>query len=232
MNTTNLNPLPPANLHTMKNILKGAKKLMNVVESGNYQTGNIDPTSIDGGDPDQRLSEAQLMVSGHMPMHANNGSAMRNPMNAGMSGYESAVKNSRLPSAIKEAMIANPIPQANPYAALNNTFSLDDVSDILEEEAPVRTNNAGAPNFSRTNMTANRSNQQVISENQNMIYTGKNTITISEDELMGMMKVMIKSEVEKEVARIKKQITEATIQKTIQTLINEGKISVKRKPRA
>lgn len=234
-------PLPPANVHAMKGILQRAKGLMNVVESGQYQTGSIDPTSIDGGDPEKRLTEADLMASGKMPQAPSNHrgnmpSGMGGGMNPSSGNYEQAVKNSRLPNGIKEAMLKNPIPQANPYAALNNTFSLDDVSDLIEEDAPVtaRNNNAGGNNsgnsYTRTNMNSNRGQQHQGNQNmiaENMVYTGSKTITINEDELRGMLKEMVRTE----VAKFKKQLTEATIQRTIQTLIKEGKIAVKKKPR-
>jgi len=230
MSNQNMNALPPANLHAMSNILRGAKALMNKVESGDYERGNVDPTAIDGGDPNARLSEAQVMQQGIMPSHApsNPVSMPMNAQNMGNNAYESAVRNSGMPDAIKKVMIEQQIPQVNPYAAMSNTFSLDDVSDLIEEDRRPQQQQQNTPNFSRTAMSANnRQNQQPQALSENMIYTGGKTITINEDELRGMLKEMVRTEVEK----VKKQLTEATIQKTIQTLIKEGKIAVKKKTR-
>lgn len=215
---------PSTNINAIKRILGKSKQVMQRVESGEYETGSVDPTSLQS-DPDSRLSEAQMAQQGYTPKTTKKN--IPNQQNMGRDEYINAVKNSKMPSAIKKAMIENQIPQTNPYEAINGSFSLDDVEDLIEEDAPQsvrQENNTNHNPYTRTTATSNRNrNKQPV--NENMIYTGSNTITINEDELRGMMKEMIRTEVEK----FKKQLTEDAIRKTISTLIKEGKISVKRK---
>lgn len=106
----------PVDVSRLRNILGASKAIMNKVESGNFETGNVDPRALteDG--------VKTLQAEGVRRPAASNGSI----------GYtEEMVQSSRLPDVIKKAMIERPIPQlTNP----NYTFSLDDVSDLAEEK--------------------------------------------------------------------------------------------------
>lgn len=105
----------PIDLNKLKGILGNAKKVMNKVETGNYQSGNIDGRALteDG--------VAQLQAEG----------VRRPAANAPHKINESAIDNSRLPESIKKAMKENPIPQP---MGINHTFSLDDIYDIADEK--------------------------------------------------------------------------------------------------
>lgn len=105
----------PIDLNKLKGILGNAKKVMNKVETGNYQTGNVDGRALteDG--------VAQLQAEG----------VRRPAVNPSHNINESAIDNSRLPESVKKAMKENPIPQP---MGINHTFSLDDVYDIADEK--------------------------------------------------------------------------------------------------
>lgn len=76
--------------------LVNAKKVMNVVDGGNYKTGNIDPMS---------LTQSTDDVITQSPTGK---SVVRNVASNVVN--EDKIRNSKLPDSIKEAMIKNPIP--------------------------------------------------------------------------------------------------------------------------
>jgi hypothetical protein len=109
------------------------------------------------------------------------------------------VMASNLPPAIKEAMIKNPIPQLQMPPS---SFSLEDLGDLVEQpKKPVQLN------------------ERKIQQNSDMI-------TISRTELKELINESLLSFFKN---TYEKTLTEAAIKKTINTLINEGKINVKKK---
>lgn len=118
---------------------------------------------------------------------------------------EEQVINSNLPPAVKEAMIKNRIPR---LTAPPSKFTAEDIAKITG--APIR--KPAAP-------------QQMINENLQRPM-GSDMITISKSELKEMINEGI-STFFKQV--YDKTLTEETIKKTINLLIKEGKINVKKK---
>lgn len=104
----------PVDLNRLKGILGNAKTIMKKVETGNFETGHVDPRALteDG--------VAELQSEG-----------VKKPAAPASQGYtEEMVKNSNLPPIIKKAMLEKPIPQLS----TQHTFTLDDVSDLSEEK--------------------------------------------------------------------------------------------------
>jgi hypothetical protein len=125
----------PIDLNKLKGILGNAKKVMNKVETGNYQTGNVDGRALteDG--------VAQLQSEG----------VRRPATNVSPNITESLIDKSRLPDSIKKAMKENPIAQP---MGLNHTFNLDDMYDIADEKPmPI-------PQSKRIQENQQKSNQQ------------------------------------------------------------------------
>jgi hypothetical protein len=119
------------------------------------------------------------------------------------------IKNSKLPSAIKEAMLKNPIPQ---LSGPNHTFTLDDVSDLADEK-PM-----GLPKTQKT---------KPITESRT---TNSNLITVDKNQLKEMVNDLVNEKLlEFFVKNHNKSITEDTVKRTISTLIKEGKIATKKK---
>jgi hypothetical protein len=110
------------------------------------------------------------------------------------------VMASNLPQAVKEAMIKNPIPQLQ---GPPSKFTLEDMSDLVEK--PV------AKPRKQLNEDSKPSNDM---------------ITISKTELKAMINEAIGQFF---TQAYNKNLTEAAIKKTISTLINEGKLNVKKK---
>jgi hypothetical protein len=114
------------------------------------------------------------------------------------------IKNSRLPESIKRAMIDNPIAQPS---GLSHTFTLDDVYDIADEKP----------------MPIPQSMKQPVRENVN---TKQALGSYDEDSLRGIIKDVLIEYLSNEYS---KNLTESVIKQTINTLLNEGKITTKKK---
>jgi hypothetical protein len=109
------------------------------------------------------------------------------------------VMASNLPPAIKEAMIKNPIPQLQ---MSTSSFSLEDLGDLVEKP------------------------KSVVQINERKIQQNSDMVTISRTELKELINESLLSFFKN---TYEKTLTEAAIKKTINTLINEGKINVRKK---
>ena len=194
----------PIDVSRLKNILGGARAIMNKVETGDYTTGNVDGRALNEDGVQQMMAEGitrpQVAVAPQMqanqPMYKN-------------------IDSSRMPAAIKEAMMKSPIPQGN---GVNHTFNLEDVQ---APQAPQQQRVAQQyPQTPRTNPQPVYEQQQPIGGNAN------GTFTVSESALRAIVNDMLLEFMTKTFAQ---SLSEDVIKKTIGTLIKEGKISVKKK---
>lgn len=181
----------PVNLSALKNILANAKKVMSKVETNDFTTGHVDARA--------------LTEEGVMELH-NEGVTRpaSTPINESHDYTEDQVRNSKLPPAIKDAMLKNKIPKVS---LANTSFSLNDVSDLVEK--PM-----GLP---KTPVTRRQVNENI--NNSDMI-------TISRTELKSMINECLAQFFKQSYD---KSLTEDTIAKTINALIKEGKLTVKKK---
>ena len=184
-----MNTPPPIDISKLKGILGNAKKLMNKVETGNYETGNVDGRALTEDGVKQLQAEGVKRPTNQAQPQIN----------------ESNIKNSRLPESIKKAMLENPIAQPN---GMTHTFTLDDVYDIADEK-PMPLPQA------RKNVT-----------NENYQHSQQNVVGYNDTELRAMMKDVLIEYLSNEYS---KNLTESVIKQTISTLINEGKITTKKR---
>jgi len=152
----------PVDVSRLKNILGGAKLLMKKVESGDYETGHVDPRALNEDGVRELQSEGVVRPQqAHQPSNT--------------VGYtEEMVRNSHLPDAIKQAMITKPIQQLN---GLSHTFNLDDVADLTEDK-PL-----GLPKIRQTAKQYGKVNESRPS-NDGML-------TISREDLDSMINVKL-----------------------------------------
>lgn len=191
----------PVNLNALKTILANAKKVMKKVEDNNFTTGHVDARALteDG--------VAELQREGvTRPLNESRHQAQS------VTDYtEEQVNNSNLPPAIKKAMLEKKIPRVSMNSS---SFSLDDVSDLVEK--PM-----GLPKTPKTQPRREPINETTFVTNQK-----SDTITLSKSELNNMINerlVQVLSE------NYNKMLTEEAIKKTINMLIKEGKLTVKKK---
>jgi len=185
-----MNTPQPIDVNRLKGILGNAKKVMNKVETGNYETGHVDGRALTEDGVKQLQAES-----------------VRKPIQQAQQQYDdSRIQNSRLPESVKKAMRENPIPQPT---GLNHTFTLDDVYDVADEKP----------------MPTPQARKQMVQENYQQP-AQQNFGGYSENALRGMIKDVLIEYLSNEYS---KNLTESVIKQTISTLINEGKINVKKK---
>ena len=194
-------PIDPARL---KNILGGAKAIMDKVTTGDYTTGNVDGRALNEEGVQQMMAEGitrpQVQHSVAPQMQSNQ------PLYRNMA-------TSKMPAAIKEAMMNTPIAQANGMAG--HTFNLEDVQDIIPQQNR-------AQQYPQTPNT----NPQPVYENQQIGQNPNGTFTVSETALRGIVKDVL---LEFMTNTFTQNLSEDVIKKTITTLVKEGKIGIKKK---
>ena len=152
-----------------------AKKVMNKVDGGNYQRGQVDENIL-------RSSPEDLMNNTQMQ---SNPSVQRQPGTPNIS----QIQNSKLPDAIKRAMIENPIPQIS----LNDTLDMDFIKGakrLMEQEGvnskpsqskQMTTNNGGSIDMNAIAVLIENTVRKVMDEKLNQILTASQTSTINEN---------------------------------------------------
>lgn len=149
-----------------------AKKVMNKVDSGNYERGNINETLLSS--PTEESVKTQTASPNVRPV--------------GTPTVEK-IQNSKLPDAIKKAMIENPIPQIS----LNDTIDMDLVKGakkLMEREGMISksTNKiqTGGTSINTGDLIATITPiienvvRKVMDEKLNQILTAQQTTSINE----------------------------------------------------
>lgn len=188
----------PVDLNRLKGILGASKAIMNKVETGDFETGHVDARA--------------LTEDGVRELQAEGVTRPANQQQQAHIGYdEETIMNSRLPEAIKRAMIEKPIPQ---LTSPSYTFSIDDVSELAEK--PM-----GLPKAK-----AKPQSQQPLRES----YGNSEMITVSKTELKEMVSAIVNERLLEFMTKTNnKAITEDAVKKTIALLIKEGKLAPKKK---
>lgn len=194
----------PVDLNKLKSILGNAKKIMKAADEKFPEKKS-----------NKRMDEG-YSSSSSLPMYDERDEREPTYHTPDMSEYTSEhqevrdytaedIMNSKLPPIVKEAMLKNPIPR--PSMSFSK-FSLEGLEDLVEK--PI-----GKP-----------AARQPIRESQAQRPLNSDMITINKTELNEMIDNRVNSILANMFA---KTITEQTIKKTVTTLINEGKLSVKKK---
>jgi len=169
--------------------LAKAKKVMNKVESGDYETGNIDESTLMSDDntdyelADRMLTETDPVVN-------------TRPVNSGNMDIE-RINNSRLPESIKKAMIENPISQISLKDTSLNMDFVNRTRKLMEAEGVTTKTSNKTPQRNqpiRQGNTINNSElvtlltpiienvvRKVMDEKLNQILAAQTTSTINEN---------------------------------------------------
>jgi hypothetical protein len=188
----------PVNLAALKGILANAKKVMNKVEENSTPTNAKKSVRESYDDYNNYQQPMYNEMDEREPVYENFTPSTPSQMQPQMYTPEQ-VMASKLPPAIKEAMLKNPIPQLQ---GPPSKFSLEDLGDLVEQ--PQRK--------SQPLRESSGNHQPQMSIDANM--------------LKAMVKEAV-AEYFKE--SYEKRITETTIAKTINLLIKEGKLQTKKK---
>jgi hypothetical protein len=151
-----------------------AKKVMNKVEGGNFERGHVNENVLRSNPEDFMGNSTQTPVVNTKPV--NNGE-----MNI------SKIQNSKLPDAIKKAMIENPIPQIS----LSETLDMDFVKGakrLMEQEGvsskkPQAKQQSIGGNIDMNAIAVLIENtvRKVMDEKLNQILTAQQTQSINEN---------------------------------------------------
>jgi hypothetical protein len=158
--------------------LVNAKKVMNKVDGGNYERGNIDE-SILFSSPEELMNEQTKQPT-------------KSTRSVGVPSTD-RINNSKLPDAIKRAMIEHPIEQM-PSISLNETLDMDFIKGAkrLMEQEGVSTKKQGVVPFSKQQSSSNidmnaiavlieNTVRKVMDEKLNQILTASTTASINEN---------------------------------------------------
>lgn len=153
--------------------LVNAKKVMNKVDNGDYKTGNINESML--------LSDPEELVNQNIPQPSSN-----RPV--GVPSVEK-IQNSKLPDAIKQAMIENPIPQISLNETLDMSF-VQGARRLMEQEGVIskqpQQKKSGTITNSSIDMNAiavliENTVRKVLDEKLNQILTAQQTASINEN---------------------------------------------------
>lgn len=158
----------------MKKLVQ-AKKVMNKVDGGDFERGHINETILSSSPED-------LLSSTTIPQPRIN----TQPMMVD----ESRVSKSKLPDAIKKAMIENPIPQISLSDSLDMDF-VKGAKRLMEQEGvtkkqPTKTQIQNTPttnvpfDMNTLSMIVENTVRKVMDEKLNQILTAQQTTSINE----------------------------------------------------
>jgi hypothetical protein len=148
-----------------------AKKVMNKVDGGNYERGHVNESML-FSNPEELMNSQEPQSNATRPM-----------------GTPSAdkIQNSKLPDAIKRAMIENPIPQIS----LNDTLDMDFVKGakrLMEQEGVSSKSSSPKQTMSNSTIDMNaiavlieNTVRKVMDEKLNQILTAQTTSSINEN---------------------------------------------------
>jgi hypothetical protein len=194
---------PPVNLAALSGILAKSRQVMAKVENEKpiKTKSNVmnENHNVEYADYDERDEREPVYEQYQQPTTG------FDPTNV-QDYTDDQVMNSNMPAAIKEAMLKNRIPK---LISPPSKFTAEDISRITG--APIR--------------KPTSSNQTPIVESHKPQYSS-DMITVSKAELKEMINEGI-STFFKQI--YDKTLTEETIKKTINVLIKEGKLNIKRK---
>jgi len=194
----------PIDTNRLANMLGGAKTIMDKVTSGDYEVGNIDARALNEDGVQEMMAEGITRPQAQ---------AVAPNMVANQPMYRN-MESSTMPDVIKEAMVNTPIPQAS----MTHTFNIEDVQ--TPEQRAI-----AAQKYPSTPQT-NPNQQQPIYAQAPLGANTDGTFTVSESALRAIVNDMLLDFMTKTFTQ---NLSENVIKKTINTLIKEGKIGVKKK---
>lgn len=159
----------------MKKLVQ-AKKVMNKVDGGNFERGHVNSEML--------LSDPSDLMESQLPQQTNT-----RPVGGNMNVDK--IQNSKLPDAIKRAMIEHPIEQMQSIS-LNETLDMDFVKGakrLMEQEGvsskksqpQQRQSSGGNIDMNAIAVLIENTVRKVMDEKLNQILTAQTTSTINEN---------------------------------------------------
>ena len=165
----------PISANDLMSKLVQAKKVMNKVDGGNYERGHVNEAMLTSS-PEDLMNNQQL--------------PQQSPTKQMAMPSVDRIQNSKLPDAIKKAMMENPIPQIS----LNDSLDMDFVKGakrLMEQEGvssksqkpTQRPSTTGSSNVDMNAIAVLIENtvRKVLDEKLNQILTAQQTSSINEN---------------------------------------------------
>jgi hypothetical protein len=153
-----------------------AKKVMNKVETGSFERGNVDE-SVLRADPEELSAQysQQPQVRSSQPQQTN----------------VSRIMESKLPDAIKKAMIDNPIPQISLTDSLDINF-VEKTKRLMESEGvstkkSTNKQQSSSPSYNSSDLVpiieniVRKTVTEILDAKLNQILTAQQTLSINEN---------------------------------------------------
>ena len=173
---TQLNTGPISSNDLMQKLAQ-AKKIMNKVDTGNFERGHVNEDILIN-DPEEYI-------------HTNNMPPLSETRNVSVPASVSKIQNSRLPDNIKKAMIENPIEQVS-QISLNETLDMNFIKGakrLMEQEGTSKSKQTvSKPTSQPSNIDMNsiatiieNTVRKVMDEKLNQLLSAQQTHSINEN---------------------------------------------------
>lgn len=193
---------------------------MSTVDGGQYTKGNIDKRLLE--------QEAVESVHGAAPMQHAPRQPQQQQIDPSSEVYKSKVQSSRMPDAVKQAMLNNPIAPPDMSGVLapgGRTFTLEDLGytkpQMNEQQAPQP-----MPMHENVPQIPPQYQQSQYQQPPQQYYAPQppqqQAPAMSRDEIKSIIKECL-------AEMMVNTITENSVKNTLKTLMSEGKIRVKKK---
>jgi hypothetical protein len=157
--------------------LVNAKKVMNKVDGGDFQRGNINEGML--------LSDPEELMKSQIPQQT------QQPARPSGTPSVQKIRESKLPDAIKQAMIDNPIPQM-PQISLNESLDMDFIKGakkLMEQEGLSKKSTpqqkqqlpTQSIDMNAISVLIENTIRKVLDEKLNQILTAQQTASINEN---------------------------------------------------
>jgi hypothetical protein len=176
----------------MKKLVQ-AKKVMNKVDGGNYERGHVNEAAL--------LSDPEDLMKSQ---YGGEQQPQTNQRSVGGPASVDKIQNSKLPDAIKRAMIENPIPQIS----LNDTLDMDFVKGakrLMEQEGvsskksqqkqSLTTSAGGNIDMNAIALMIENTVRKVMDEKLNQILTASTTSSINENLVLKVGESIFKGKI-------------------------------------
>lgn len=199
----------PMDFNKLKGILNKSKAIMGAVDNGKYKKGNIDETKL------RQEGLVENINPGHTPAPKPYVPPQQEKqIDYSSEAYKSKIQNSKMPDAVKQAMLANPIPQPDLSGVMGTgggrTFTLEDLG------------------YGKSNTP--QINEQQVPQQQAAPQPPQQSYYPPQQAAPQMTREEIKSIVKECLAEMMVDtITENSVKNTLKALMTEGKIRVKKK---
>jgi hypothetical protein len=151
-----------------------AKKVMNKVETGDFEKGNVNEEIIRSNPEDLIKNEAPISQPSKRPPQINT----------------QKIQESKLPDAIKRAMIENPIPQISLNDSLDLNF-VEKTKRLMESEGVSTKTSKSSPQTNSSDLVkqltpiieniVRKTVVEIMDSKLNQILTAQQTLTINEN---------------------------------------------------